>query len=519
VLRRVRAAAAWVGEQGGGRRLALAILAGASAALAMPPVGAAPVLWISFPILAWMLDGAKSRWGAFAAGWGFGFGFFVAGLYWISWALTVDLPRFFWLIPFAIAGLPALFGLFTGTVGVAYRLMAPQGWGKPLVLAGLWGVAEWLRGHVATGFPWNLMGYAWIDWLPVMQSVATIGSYGLGVLTVWAATQPALLAGPRSRPGLIGTGAGLLVMAALAAAGTVRLNGADAVAPSGPWIRIIQPNIAQGDKWNDARRVRNFADQIAQSIAGRPPKVAAVIWPETAVPFFLSEMREPQAMRLLADAAPPGGVMLVGAPRATEPGVEPLQIWNSLLAVDGGGAVRAVYDKAHLVPFGEYVPFRGILPFNKVTPGAIDYSAGTGPATLAVAPLPPFSPLICYEVIFPGRVVGDGGRPAWLLNITNDGWYGLTSGPYQHFAIARARAIEEGLPLVRAANTGISGVVDAYGRVEAALALGTKGVIDAPLPSALAEPTVYSRRRDGGFWLLCLICVFGLFARGGKTRP
>lgn len=490
-----------------------AIGLGVLASLSVPPLYAAPLLWLAFPGLFWLLAGARTGWSAFLTGWAFGFGFFVPGLYWVSWALTVE-PRFFWMIPFAMAGLPALLGIFTGLAGLAFHGLRRAGWGGPLALAVVWGLAEWLRGHILTGFPWNLIGYTWVGWLPVLQGVSVIGIYGLSVLTVAAATLPATLAGPR-RQGWAATAAGIVLFLAIAAWGAWRLSGDDSATVPGVTLRLVQPNISQADKWSGDKRIENFNKQLAMSAAPGIEHVTAVIWSETAVPFTLSW--EPEAQKALGAILPQGALALVGATRATPYGTEPLEAWNSIYAVDRAGTVLATYDKAHLVPFGEYVPFHSFLKqfgIEKITAGSVDFSPGPGPRTIDLPGLPPVSPQICYEAIFPGAVVDPAApRPGWMLNVTNDGWYGLTSGPHQHFAIARTRAVEEGLPLVRAANTGISGVVDSYGRVKGEIALGEAGILDAALPAALPE-TPYTRWGEAGFWLLLVLGLLG--ARIGR---
>ncbi len=500
----------------GWRRLAVAIGLGGLASLAMPPVGAVPVLLLCFPGLLWLLDGvpagARGRWAAFLVGWGFGFGFFVLGLYWIAFALTVDLARFFWMLPFAVAGLPAFLAIFSGLATLATALLPVRGPGRALALALLWGVAEWLRGHVLTGFPWNLMGYGWVEWPSVLQSVSVIGIYGLSLLTVAVAVLPAALLDRRrggwSRPGAAALATGLALFVLIGAAGAVRLAGAESATVPGVVLRLVQPNIAQTDKWTPALYVQHLLLHRdlsrAPGPAGGPGPVTHVIWPETAVPWSLDQHAE--ARRAIAPAAPAGGLIITGAPRAAAPG-EPEQYWNSLFAIGPDGGLAGRYDKFHLVPFGEYVPLRGLLPIERVTQGRVDFSAGPGPRTLILPGLPPVSPLICYEVIFPGAVTDRDAaalapQPAWLLNLTNDAWYGRTAGPHQHFAIARTRAVEEGLPLVRVAGTGISGVVDAHGRITARLGLGERGVIDAPLPVALARPTLFARWGDLAFWAI-----------------
>ncbi|MEE8270322.1 MAG: apolipoprotein N-acyltransferase [Alphaproteobacteria bacterium] len=505
----------------GWRRAVAAMSFGALATLALPPAYVVPVLLIAFPALLWLLDGARSSAAAALVGWCFGFGYFVVGLYWIAFALTVDLASYFWLMPFAVAGLPAVLGVFTGAATLVLHRLPVSGVGRVLAFAVLWAAAEWLRGHLFTGFPWNLTGYAWVAWTPVLQSVAVFGIYGLSLLTVAVAALPAAAIAPNggwSKRGLAALACGVAVFAVLAVGGGVRLAGADHGTVPEVMLRLVQPNIAQADKWNRDRLADNFALHIALSSQPGAQPVTHVVWPESAVPFVLENNEE--VLRAIAAAVPPGGLIITGAPRAAPPD-QPRQYWNSLLAIDEDGAVVARYDKFHLVPFGEYVPFRNILPIDKVTPGRIDFSPGPGPRTVIMPGLPPVSPLICYEVIFPGSVSADpqsgDPRPALLMNLTNDAWYGLTAGPYQHFAIARTRAVEEGLPMVRVATTGISGVVDAHGVVTARLGLGSSGVVDAALPTALSSPTPYARWGDGPFGLMLLLLAIAAGAGGRRA--
>ncbi|EWY42385.1 apolipoprotein N-acyltransferase [Skermanella stibiiresistens SB22] len=508
----------------GWRRHLTAALLGGLATFALPPAYAVPVLLLAFPGLLWLLDGAATKRSAFLIGWWFGFGHFLLGLYWISFALLTDIARFWWMMPFAAAGLPALLAIFIGAatlcLHVLARRLALRGLARVLALAMLWTVAEYLRGHVLTGFPWNLIGYSWVGFPPVLQSVAVIGTYGLGLVTVAVAGLPALL-GDRSesrRRAMGSIAAGLLLVALIGAAGWVRLSQSDGPTVPGVTLRIVQPNIAQTLKWNPAERARNFERLL--ELTAEPPAPGAhsstqlastqvtpthVIWPETAVPFFLE--RDAAARQAIGSVTPSGGAVITGAPRVRTETDGTNRFWNSLHAVDGSGALLASYDKFHLVPFGEYMPLRGILPVASIAAGATDFSAGPGPATLEIPGLPPFSPLICYEVIFPARVKDASRRPDWLLNVTNDAWYGISAGPHQHFAIAQARAAEEGLPLVRAANTGISGVIDGYGRPTAYLELGSRGVVDAALPKAL-DNTPYGRMGD--LILVVLLMSFGV---------
>ena len=513
--------ALWVSGLGGWRRHGLAMLLGALAAAALSPVDLVPALVVSFSGLVWLADGSLSRRDAALLGWSFGFGFFVAGLYWVAAALFVDIASFWWLVPFAVVALPAGLALFpAAALLVAYeatRRLHLAGTARILLLAVAWGAAEWLRGHILTGFPWNLVGYAWAGAFPgalaVLQSTAVFGIYGLSLLTVAAAALPARL-GDFEGARLWALVAALVLIAAPAAFGGARLWHAPHDAVVGVRLRLVQPSIAQTIKNEPSALRANFERLLA--LSGEPGPVAptAVIWPEAAAPPLLERADREGARDAMATIVPKGGVLLTGTERAV-PLTGPIdRIWNSLVALDDQGRIIAQYDKAHLVPFGEYVPARQFLPIDKITPGTLDFSAGPGPRTLAVPGLPPFSPLICFEAIYPGAVIDPAARPQWLLEITNDAWFGLTSGPFQHLAMARVRAVEEGLPLVRSANNGVSAVFDAYGRVVSRLDLDAIGVLDTALPAALA-PTPYEQVREGVFFALSLLtlAVLGIISR------
>ena len=499
----------------GWRRYGLSFLLGISATATLPPVDLTPLLLVAFPGLLWLDEGSPGPWASFRLGYAFGFGFFVSGLYWIAGALLVDVASFWWLMPFAVIGLPALFALYIGltllaTKFVNDRLRLP-GTARVCAFAILWTVAEWARGHAFTGLPWNLMGYTWSGAFPgaiaMLQSAAWIGIYGLSFLTVLAASLSTRL-GSLS---LASASAGRRLSSAIAAAllilvpsvlGAIRLQ-TTPTADTGTWLRIVQPSVPQSMKWEPSAAERNLRLLLDLSAAPTPRPVAAVIWPEAATPFLLE--RNPSLRRQIGTIAAGRGYVITGAVRANPPPDPVRQIWNSLEALNKDGEIVVEYDKAHLVPFGEYVPFRDELPLKKITPGTVDYSAGPGTRTIELSGLPRFAALICYEVIFPGAIVDEYDRPAWILNVTNDAWYGQSSGPYQHFAIARTRAVEEGLPLVRVANNGVSGVVDPVGRVVARIDLNTVGYADLPLPAA-GEVTPYGR---GGDWILLVLLLLG----------
>jgi apolipoprotein N-acyltransferase len=511
----------------GWRRYGLAFLLGICATAALPPVDLTPLVVVAFTGLLWLDEGSVDPWTSFRLGYAFGFGFFISGLYWIAAALFVDVARFWWLVPVAAAGLPAAFALYVAAALSATNLAVTHlrlsGTARIFAFAVAWTAAEWIRGHAFTGLPWNLIGYAWSGGFPgailMLQSVAWIGIYGLSFVTVLAASLPALLGTTSLIPlssarRLAPAVAAVLLIAVPSLLGAIRLA-AEPTQETGYLLRIVQPSIPQTMKWDPAAAQRNFRLLLDLSGAPAARKLAAVVWPEAATPFLLG--RDAVHRREIAAVASDRGYVITGAVRANPPPSPVTQVWNSVEAVDGNGDIVGRYDKAHLVPFGEYMPLRGLLPLplQKITPGSLDYSAGPGPKTIELPGLPPFAPLICYEVIFPGAIVDEQHRPAWMLNVTNDAWYGRSSGPYQHFAIARTRAVEEGLPLVRVANNGISGIIDGEGRVVARIDLNTVGYADLPLPAAGGSAPPYARAGD---WTLAALLCLGLLPVAFRMR-
>lgn len=504
------------------RCLVLMIL-GAVAALAFAPVNALPLFAIGMIGLVWTAELAGRRRSAFWTGWWWGFGHCLAGFFWIANSFLIDPVRFGWMVPPVIAGLAAYMAVYPALAVAAswHRTASPLA--RVLLLAGTWTVAEWLRGHVFTGFPWNLVAYVWSFDPAMMQSAALWGSWGLGFLTVLSAGLLSLTGRADRRLSLRAGGACLALLVALYGFGAWRLASGEAAqpGPSGITLRLVQGNIDQWEKLTGAHRDRDIAEHLRLSV--QTPgldKVRAVIWPETAATVFLD--RSDDWRNYVAAAAPPGGLLITGTLRGDPPQGEPDHYWNSVAVINPAGHIIASADKFHLVPLGEYVPMRDILGsfIGKLTAGAGDFSAGPGPITVHVPGLPPFSPLICYEVIFPGAVTDPDDRPGWLLNVTNDGWFGRSPGPYQHFASARFRAVEEGLPLARAANTGISAMVDPFGRVTASLPLGTEGALDVLLPAPLS-PTLFARTDlllPAGLVVLALAAGAGLIIHRNARR-
>ncbi|MFL4978398.1 MAG: apolipoprotein N-acyltransferase, partial [Xanthobacteraceae bacterium] len=463
-------------------------------------------------VLVWLVDGsAAGRLGgvmssAGAGGW-FGFGYFLAGLYWVGHAFLVDAKTFGWLLPFAVAGLPAGLALFTAAGLALARAMWTRGPSRVLALAVALTVVEWLRGHLLTGFPWNAYGYALTGPLVLAQSAALVGIWGLTFMAVAIFATPAVLVDERiytRRPWLPPLCAAL-VLAACATYGLVRLNQTPTSFVAGVRLRIMQPNLPQDEKFNYGAKQQVMSRYLTLSDRATGPgttgirDVTHLIWPESAFPFFIA--REPEALAQIAALLPQGTVLVTGGvrPEETTPGAQIVQGYNSIYVIDHDGSILGTYDKLHLVPFGEYLPFQGLLEsfglmqLTKVQGG---FLAGERRRPLAMPGAPAAVPLICYEIIFSGEAVPRAGdRPGWLINLTNDGWFGNSTGPYQHFQQARVRAIEEGLPLVRAANSGISAVVDPVGRVINHLPLATEGVFDAPLPRRI-PPTLFVRIGD-----------------------
>jgi apolipoprotein N-acyltransferase len=486
----------------GKRRLLLVALFGAAAAASLPPyhflaagaLGFSGFFWTAF-------SGELSPKRAFKDGLAFGFGYFLAGLYWIPVALTVDAERYFWLMPVAAIGIPLVLSFYIGgacALAAKLSLLAKGGFFlRTLFFIAAWIGFEGLRGLPPASFPWNLVGYSLVSVPSLLQAASLGGIWLLGALALALFLLPAAaLAVIFSRvPLLSGLALTALLAFPLFAAsryGGERLEANGTAFHEGVKARIVQPNIPQTLKWEPEKRYEHL-----QLLAGLSktddPELKYVVWPESAVPYMVA-LRTGVASAM-AEAAPKGGGVIAGAVRGeTNRNGEVTQVWNSLVVVNGKGEIARHYDKSRLVPFGEYVPLKRLFPFvAKITDGLVDFSRGGGPVAMELPGFPSFSPLVCYEVIFPGSVLPkDGKRPELILNVTNDAWYGDTSGPYQHFAMAVVRAVEEGVPVVRAANNGISGVVDPLGRVLDKTDLGTRGILDVYLPKPLQEPPFFA---------------------------
>ncbi|CAL74017.1 Apolipoprotein N-acyltransferase (ALP N-acyltransferase) [Bradyrhizobium sp. ORS 278] len=494
----------------GWKRAAIALAAGAVSSLAMAPFNAWPVLAVTFPVLVWLIDGAAAgrRRGIPAAaltGFCFGMGYFVPGLYWIGNAFLVDADTFAWLMPFAVLGLPAYLALFPALGFALARLLWTRDATRILALAVCLTASEWLRGHALTGFPWNTFGYALSQPLALAQAASLVGIWGMTFVTIAVFASPAVLIdGKTWREGWRAPAAAAAGLVLLGVFGAVRLGQHPTAFVPDLKLRIMQPNLQQDVKFNYGAKADVMRRYLALSDRASGPKSTGVrdtdvlIWPESAFPFFLT--READAMGQIADLLPAGTVLITGSVRAPDgPRTGPItRAYNSIYVIDHDGTVLSVYDKLHLVPFGEFLPFQNLLErigLEQLTRVQGGFIPGTIRRNLDVPHAPRVLPLICYEAIFPTDSAANDDRPGWIVNLTNDGWFGVSTGPHQHLQQAQWRAIEQGLPLVRSANTGISAVIDPVGRIISQLSLGTEGVLDAMLPVAL-QPTIYARFGD-----------------------
>jgi apolipoprotein N-acyltransferase len=513
-----------------------ALLAGLAAGLAHPPFGLIVGL-LGYAVLLLRLETVRERplRGAFGLGWLAGLGYFTVSTFWIAEPFLVDVATHGWMAPFAVALMAGGLALFWGVAALAYRALRPRSAWKPLVFAGVFAAAEWLRGHVLTGLPWNLVGESWRAGSAPSQAAALFGAYGLTWITLAVASAPALLVLPVRRLAQAGMlmAAGV-ALTALYAGGGGRLAAAARTphAPDAPLVRIVQANIDQKEKWKPENLELVFQTYVELTTRPAPRRPDVVIWPEGALPAVIDDLLAPDSPYAprLRDAIRPGQTLLMGAnrvepdPRGRTAGGDGWLYYNTLLAFRREAAalrVVGVYDKHRLVPFGEFMPLgdlAGRLGIRALVNMPDDFSAGPRPRPLDLPGLPSTQPLICYEALFP-RLAGGGPRPAWILNVSNDAWFGGASGPWQHLNIASYRAIEAGLPMIRSTPTGVSAVIDAHGRrlPRQSLGLGRAGVIDARLPSP-AAPTLYSRLGEIPFLLMLALSAAAWMA-GRRRRP
>lgn len=495
--------------------LILLLVAGAASGLALPPTGLWWLLFATVPLLLLRLEslphGALRS--AFISGLSFGFGYFIVAFHWIGYAFFVNAADL-WMMPFAVGGLALFMACYWG-IAAACAALVPQHllprWLSSILLLS---VAEWLRGHLLTGFPWSVPGLASDGMGAVDQLASIVGMNGLTLLVlVWSAA-PALLFVTWQRHRRIAWPAVALVLTLpLAQAwGMWRLAAHPPAFEGQAVVRLVQPNIAQDDKWRSDNSEAIFSTLVTLSQEGaQAAGVSHVVWPESSVPFLLDEDEE--ALHRIGAMLKPGRTLVAGAIRRGPAGEGEPPYFTSILAINEAGEVTGTYDKWRLVPGGEFLPFEGLLSrigFRKVVSLPESFTAGKGPSNVQLPGIGPAGALICYEVIFPDALVAQV-RPRLLVNVTNDGWFGLSTGPHQHLAQARLRSIEQGLPLFRAANTGISAVIDPLGRILAQTQLNTRTTIDSRVPQSL-DATFYAR--NGGLMLALLIAAAGFLLRG-----
>jgi len=457
----------------------LAFVFGICAMLTLPPFYLFPLVIPAYGGLYYLLQRAATKSRAAKIGFFWGWGFYISGLYWFTIALMTDPDKFAWLLPFALFALTAVIACYSAVFAWVYFHVRRTGFAGACIFAALWTAVEFARGHLFTGFPWNLGGYVFAASDASIQLASLVGIYGLTFIAV--------LLGAVSVAQRRAAAACALALCIAVGWGAWRAQQAPHEVVDGVTLRLVQANIQQHHKWDTALQVQGLRSHIELSHAPGLERVTHILWPETAMPFVLQE-RSTLAVRL-GQSILSNQYLITGALRG-----EDRTITNSLAVLNASGDIVGGYDKHKLVPFGEFLPLRALIPDALETPvGMMDMTPGEGTQTLRWPGLPPVSPLICYEVIFPGLSARRDDRPEWLLSVTNDAWFGTSTAPYQHLAMARMRAVEQGLPMVRAANTGISAVYDAYGREIARIPLNQKGYLDVRLPRPSLNRTPYSR--------------------------
>ena len=503
----------WCAGLGRWSRLGLAFLAGALLTAGHAPIGLPWLAFLALPLMVWLMVGSPSARVAAWTGWAAGFGYFVTGLHWVGNAFLVDPDRFLLLLPLGVLGLPAGLALFWAVAFWGARRIAFTGWRAALVLSTTLGAVELARGYVLTGFPWALPAYIWLD-TPIMQTASWIGPFTLTVLTLLVCAIPLTA---EMRREVYPAALCLACVVILFAVGWARLGEPEAPDSDQPLIRLVQPNAPQHLKWEPGYR-EEYYDRLLKASAAPSrtfdAKPDLILWPEMSVYFVPTENLAEIAR--ISEAAQ-GATVILGAFHR-ELRADGTFLTNAFHTILPDGTLGPRYDKHHLVPFGEYMPLAGVLGslgLPDFSEGA-GFARGDGPMTMHLPGLPSFSPNICYESIFPYKVVGSE-RPEWIAQITNDAWFGSFAGPQQHLAQARFRAVEQGLPVVRATNTGISAVIDGSGRIVASIDLHRYDSVDVRLPPPLSA-TVYSKTGDISCIVLLLIItasIFQMYRRSG----
>lgn len=488
----------------------IAALLGFVLALGQAPVSVPIGVIFSIPILGYCAFRVTTWKQAFALGWWAGFGYFGLSMIWLVEPFLVEPEKHAILAPFALFGMAGGLALFWGGA-FAFSKQFDTGLGRYIIgLSVAWAVAEYLRSVLFTGFPWGLLGYTWIE-TPIAQWASIVGPFGLVFITTFGGLL--MLSFPKK--GYAGFVVTLLFFGILWAGGISRLPDTQNQQETNIRIRLVQPNAPQHQKWDPEWIGVFFRRGLELTTAPAERPVDLIIWPETSVPFPLQD--NAGELQILSDAAGPDAQIIAGIRR-----FEGNRLYNSMVHLDQKGGIVAVYDKSHLVPFGEYIPFSEYLSglgLRGMAANLQGFSSGPGPEIISAFGLPPYLAMICYEAIFPSFTRTDTNRPEFLMHITNDAWFGNTIGPFQHLAQVRFRAIEQGLPAARAANTGVSAVIDPYGRITNRLKLNKTGFLDADLPVPIST-TIYALAGDLPFLLLMLflaLAVKYVTFRSGKA--
>jgi apolipoprotein N-acyltransferase len=487
-------------------KFSVALIFGAVSCLAFAPFNFFPAAIISLSVFYFLLEKESEKKQIFWLGFFYGFGYFLAGIYWISISLLVEAEKFAWLIPFALTLIPSALALYLALFAISYKflnlkLKLSQTYQKILLFSICWVAFEILRSLLFTGFPWNLIGYVWMFDVRFAQLSSIFGIYGLSAFAALISLLPILFFKKNSTGDKIFAGILVLFFIGNFLFGFFYIDDKKLITTDKTKLRLVQANIKQEIKWDVEEKYKNLLKHIELTNSQSLDDVKAVIWSETSVPYVIENNSE--LVKKLNFVMP----LITGGIRLERDEENIKNVWNSVFVIEKN-SVKNFYDKHHLVPFGEYIPLQKFFPFiEKITDGSVGFSEGDGPQTIATSGFS-FSPLLCYEVIFTDEIVQKNSRPDLLINLTNDAWFGVSSGPYQHFNMARMRAIEQGIPLARVAGTGITAFVDPFGRVVKKIDLNQEGIIDVDLIKNLA-PTIYANY--GYKPLMLLLAAMSLF--------
>lgn len=451
-------------------RYLLSLVLGALSALAMPPYCAFPILFFSFPTLLYLFKTSINNKTAFLSGFLFGMGYFTFGLYWISNAIANDFP---YLLPLALLGIPALLSIYIGAVGYITKFISNKTSNDFILMlsfAVTYFIFEFLRGILLSGFPWNLTAYTWENYLSIFQNINFLGVYGFSFLSILIFSTPYLFFNKsKFKLAVLINAISVITIVFLFIIGDKKIENDELVyKPFNKNILFIQPSLSLEISNLDSMKTFDEYYLMTKEAITKEDSIDAIVWGETAIPFAINNY--PEYLSLLSDIIPEGVVLMTGSIREEEG-----KYYNSIVVINSDGEIIADYDKSHLVPFGEYMPFDKYIDIEKIVGFNFMFSKGSGVKTVKVEGIPSFSPLVCYEMIFPNKVINKSSKPEFLFNVSNDTFYGISSGPYQHFGIAKAQAIATGLPVVRVGNYGISAIINKNGKIIDSLNLSDKG--------------------------------------------